>query len=54
MFVLPFTKLYRSRAHDSIVYVQLILPYIDLEIKYYDLGIENRDAVRINPFSRRY
>ncbi|KAF7790626.1 hypothetical protein EIP86_001582 [Pleurotus ostreatoroseus] len=23
---------------------ELILPYIDLEIKYYDLGIENRDA----------
>jgi len=23
---------------------QLILPYLDLDIKYYDLGIENRDA----------
>ncbi|VBB48574.1 Isocitrate dehydrogenase (NADP) [uncultured Paludibacter sp.] len=23
---------------------QLILPYVDLDIKYYDLGIENRDA----------
>ena len=23
---------------------QLILPYLDVEIKYYDLGIENRDA----------
>ena len=22
---------------------QLILPYLDLEIKYYDLGMENRD-----------
>jgi len=22
---------------------QLILPYLDLDIKYYDLGIENRD-----------
>ena len=22
---------------------QLILPYIDLDIKYYDLGIKNRD-----------
>ena len=24
---------------------QLILPYLNLDIKYYDLGIENRDAV---------
>jgi isocitrate dehydrogenase len=23
---------------------QLILPYLDLDIKYYDLSIENRDA----------
>src|SRR5690349_12163388 len=23
---------------------QLILPYLDIELKYYDLGIENRDA----------
>ena len=23
---------------------QLILPYLDLDIKYYDLGMENRDA----------
>ena len=23
---------------------QLILPYLDIDIKYYDLGIENRDA----------
>ena len=26
--------------------MQLILPYLDLEIKYYDLGLESRDAVR--------
>lgn len=26
--------------------VQLILPYVDVELKYYDLGMENRDAVR--------
>jgi len=25
-------------------YFQLILPYLDLDIKYYDLSIENRDA----------
>ena len=24
--------------------VQLILPYLDLDIKYFDLGIEHRDA----------
>ena len=26
---------------------QLILPYLDLELEYYDLGIESRDSVRI-------
>ena len=25
---------------------KLILPYIDLDIKYYDLGIKNRDFTR--------
>jgi isocitrate dehydrogenase len=25
---------------------QLILPYLDLDIKYYDLGIENREATK--------
>ena len=24
---------------------KLILPYLDLDIKYYDLSVENRDAV---------
>ena len=24
--------------------LQLILPYLDLDIKYFDLGIEHRDA----------
>jgi hypothetical protein len=24
---------------------QLILPYLQLDIKYFDLGLENRDAV---------
>ncbi|MEA4851773.1 MAG: isocitrate dehydrogenase (NADP(+)) [Paludibacter sp.] len=28
----------------SFIKEQLILPYLDLDIKYYDLGIENRDA----------
>ncbi|MDX6345608.1 MAG: isocitrate dehydrogenase, partial [Streptomyces sp.] len=25
---------------------KLILPYLDIELKYYDLGIEHRDATR--------
>lgn len=24
---------------------QLILPYVDVDLKYYDLGMESRDAV---------
>lgn len=24
---------------------ELILPYVDVDLKYYDLGMENRDAV---------
>ena len=27
-------------------HVQLILPYLQLDIKYFDLGLEHRDAVR--------
>ena len=30
---------------SSLSTLQLILPYLQLDIKYYDLGIENRDAV---------
>lgn len=26
------------------MWMQLIFPYLDLNIKYFDLGIENRDA----------
>ena len=33
-----------TRIIWSFIKEQLILPYLDLEIKYYDLGIENRDA----------
>lgn len=33
-----------TRIIWSFIKEQLILPYIDLDIKYYDLGIENRDA----------
>ena len=32
--------------HAHIRLVQLILPYLKLDIKYYDLGMEHRDAVR--------
>lgn len=33
-----------TRIIWSFIKEQLILPYLDLDIKYYDLGIENRDA----------
>jgi isocitrate dehydrogenase len=31
---------------------KLILPYLDLDIKYYDLSVENRDAVSKLPRNR--
>src|SRR5690554_4975549 len=33
-----------TRIIWSFIKEQLILPYLDLDIKYYDLGIEHRDA----------
>ncbi|MDD2284024.1 MAG: isocitrate/isopropylmalate family dehydrogenase, partial [Paludibacter sp.] len=33
-----------TRIIWSFIKEQLILPYLDLDIKYFDLGIENRDA----------
>ena len=33
-------------ASHSPQYRQLILPYLQLDIKYFDLGLEHRDAVR--------
>jgi len=33
-----------TRIIWSFIKEQLILPYLDIDIKYYDLGIENRDA----------
>lgn len=33
-----------TRIIWSFIKEQLIIPYLDLDIKYYDLGIENRDA----------
>jgi len=30
-----------------IFFLQLIYPYLNIDLKYYDLGIENRDAVII-------
>ena len=29
---------------NSQVLLQLILPFLDLDIKYFDLGLEHRDA----------
>jgi isocitrate dehydrogenase len=31
---------------------ELILPYVDVDLKYYDLGMEHRDAVRIKRLKR--
>ncbi len=31
---------------------ELILPYLDIDLKYYDLGMENRDAVSIHSSAR--
>jgi len=33
-----------TRIIWSFIKNKLILPYVDLDIKYYDLGMENRDA----------
>ena len=33
-----------TRIIWSFIKEQLILPYLELDIKYYDLGMENRDA----------
>jgi isocitrate dehydrogenase len=35
-----------TRIIWSFIKEQLILPYLDIELKYYDLGIESRDATR--------
>jgi isocitrate dehydrogenase len=35
-----------TRIIWSFIKEQLILPYLDVDLKYYDLGIENRDATR--------
>jgi isocitrate dehydrogenase len=33
-----------TRIIWSFIKEQLILPYLDIELRYYDLGIESRDA----------
>ncbi|HNZ85411.1 MAG TPA: isocitrate/isopropylmalate family dehydrogenase, partial [Paludibacteraceae bacterium] len=33
-----------TRIIWSFIKEQLILPYLNVDIKYYDLGMENRDA----------
>ena len=35
-----------TRIIWSFIKEQLILPYLDLDIKYYDLGIEHREATK--------
>ena len=35
-----------TRIIWSFIKEQLILPYLDVELKYFDLGIESRDATR--------
>jgi len=34
-----------SRETLALANIQLILPYVDVDLKYYDLGMESRDAV---------
>ena len=33
-----------SRETLALANIQLILPYVDVDLKYYDLGMESRDA----------
>lgn len=40
----PFDYVFLKSSHVVFVCLQLILPYLDLDIKYFDLGILNRDA----------
>ena len=35
-----------TRIIWSFIREQLILPYLDIDLKYYDLSVENRDANR--------
>ena len=36
--------LFNSRIIWDLIKEKLILPYVDLNIEFYDLGIESRDA----------
>lgn len=42
----PLTDVFRR--------LKLILPYLKVDLKYYDLGIEYRDAVRVLPSTQVY
>ncbi len=42
-----------TRIIWSFIKEQLILPYLDVDLKYYDLGIESRDATDDGSPSRR-
>ena len=43
-FVVDFDGDEMTRIIWSFIKEQLILPYVDIELRYYDLGIESRDA----------
>lgn len=38
-----------SHLCDPYTFVQLILPFLQVDLKYYDLGLEYRDQVHLNP-----
>lgn len=42
--LLFFYSVFIRLDDDSIFFLQLIFPFLDLDIKYYDLGILHRDA----------
>ena len=42
-----------TRIIWSFIKEKLILPYLDIDLKYYDLGIENRDATDDRSRSKR-
>lgn len=43
-FVCRSIEVAASHMHQHVLFLQLILPYLDLKIEYYDLGLPNRDA----------
>ena len=43
-----------TRIIWALIKEKLVLPYLDLDIKYYDLGLESRDAVRTLRLTSRH